>query len=263
MSFFHLLRIPKVQLALILLLIALSSFFQYPLPFVTKILVLSLLSTVGSDLLFIYLRKHALFIPYAAIVTGLILGLTINPLLPWYGILLISVIASASKHFVQISNRHIFNPAAIGLVVGNMLLNDTVSWWGVSFQVLKLTPLNIVVFFMLLAPIFVSGIRIKRFGSVGAFLLTYSVLLFLQNQASPLMTLTNPTVLFFAITMLPEPMTSPSVLRRQIFYGAFVATTAIVYFYLPFSRSLLATNLLPDGLLPFLLLGNLVFFRFR
>ncbi len=263
MRFLQQFRIPKVQLVLILLLISFSTLLYYPLLTVARIVALSVLFTVGSDLLFVYLRKYTLFVPYAAMVTGLILGLTINPLLPWYGILLISIIASASKHFVQVSNRHIFNPAAIGLVVGNILLHDTVSWWGVSFQVLKLAPLNVVAFLVLLLPFFVSGVRMKRIGSIGAFLLVYFVLLFLQNNVSPPAIITDPTVLFFAITILPEPMTSPIILRRQILYGAFVASAAIVYFYLPFSRSLLATNLLPDGLLPFLLLGNLVFFRFR
>jgi len=263
MSLLQLLRIPKVQLILILLLITLSTLLYYPLLTVARIVTLSVLFTTGSDLLFAYLRKHTLFVPYAAMVTGLILSLTINPHHPWYGILLISVIASGAKHFLRFSNRHIFNPAAIGLVVGSILFHDTVSWWGVSFQILELAPLNIVAFLILLLPLLVSGIRMKRYGSTSAFLLIYSVLRFIQNNVSPLMTITDPTVLFFAITMLPEPMTSPIHLGKQILYGAFVAAAAIVYFYLPFSRSLLATNLLPDGLLPFLLIGNIIFFKFR
>lgn len=263
MSFFKMFRIPKVQLALVLFLIILSTLFQYPLAFVARIFVLSVLFTVDSDLLLTYFRKHTLFVPYAGIVTSLILALTINPHQSWYGILLISTIASGAKHFLRFSDRHIFNPAAIGLVVGNILLHDTVSWWGVSFQVLKLDPFNIVAFLILLLPLVISGIRLKRYGSICAFLLVYSVLRLLQYNVSPLITILDPTVLFFAITMLPEPMTSPVTLRRQIFYGTFVATAAIVYFYLPFSRNLVVANLLPDGLLPFLLLGNVVFFKFR
>lgn len=259
----QLLHISKAQLALILLLIALSTLLYYPLLTASRIITFSVLFTIGSDLLFTYLRTRTLFVPYAAIVTGLILGLTINPLLPWSGILLISSIASASKHFLRCSSRHVFNPAAFGLVVGNILLQDTVSWWGVSFQVLKLIPFNIIVFLVLLLPLLVSGIRMKRFGSISAFLFTYSFLLFLQDKIAPLMTMTDPTVLFFALTMLPEPITSPIVLQKQIAYGGLVASTAIVFFYLPFSRNVLAAHLLPDGLLPFLLLGNAVFFRFR
>lgn len=254
---------PKVQLALILLLIVLTTLLYYPLSTIVNIVIFSVLFTAGSDLLFMYLRKHVLFAPYAAIVTGLILGLTMSPHLPWYGVLLISVFASASKHFVKIANRHVFNPAAFGLVVGNILLQDTVSWWGVSFQVLKSAPLHIVAFLILLLPLLVSGIRMKRFGSIGSFLITYSVLLLLQHNISPLATITDPTVLFFALTMLPEPMTSPVSLRRQILFGGFVASLAIFFFYLPFMGNLLPANLLPDGLLPFLLLGNVVFFKSR
>jgi len=58
-------------------------------------------------------------------------------------------------------------------------------------------------------------------------------------------------------------MTSPIILSRQIVFGAFIASTAIVSSYLPFMKNVVAANFLPDGLLPFLLLGNLVFYKFR
>jgi len=263
MSFYQALRIPKVQLILLLLLISSSSLLYYPLRSVVRIVSLSVLFTVFSDLLFMYLRKHILVVPYAAIATSLILGLTINPNMPWYGIFLISLIASGSKYFLRFSNRHIFNPAAMGLVVGNIFLQDTVSWWGVSFQNWRLDPLSTAVFFILLLPFLVSGMRMKRFSTIFAFMGMYSLLVFLQSNDPSFTLVKDPSVLFFAITMLSEPMTSPVVWQRQIVYGLFVATTAIVYFYLPFSRTLLAINMFPDGLLPFLLLGNLVFFRFR
>ena len=259
----QLFRIPKVQLALALFLITLTTLIQFPLFFVAKIFVFSVLFTVGTELLFLYLRKHMVFVPYAAIVTGLILALTIDPRLPWYGILLISVIATGAKHFIRFSDRHVFNPAAIGLVAGSMLLQSTVSWWGVSFQIFTQTPVHTISFLILLLPFLVSGMRMRRFGSIGAFLFTYSVLLYLLNNGSPYRIITDPTVLFFAIVMLPEPMTSPVVLQRQIFYGGFIAIAAVMFSYLPFSRSLFAAHVIPDGLLPFLLIGNLLFFKLR
>ena len=253
MRFPQLLRMPKAHLIIILFFVALFTLLHYPLLVVIRVLILSVFFTAGSDLVFTCIRKHTLFVPYSAIVTSLILGLTISPQLPWYGIFLISVLASASKHFIQASRRHIFNPAAFGLVIGNILLQDTVSWWGVSS----------VAFLILLVPLYVSGIRLKRFGNIFAFLFTYSLLLLLLDNVSPRITLIDPTVLFFAITMLPEPMTSPIILSRQIVFGAFIASTAIVSSYLPFMKNVVAANFLPDGLLPFLLLGNLVFYKFR
>lgn len=260
MGFSRLIRIPKVQLALLLFLMVLPSFVRYPLSFVLKPLAYSLLATIGSDLLFMYLRKRTIVAPYAAMVTGLILSMTVNPLLPWYGIVLISVMASASKYIVQSAHRHVFNPAAAGLVAGAILFPDAVSWWGVSFQDLQLPLLNSAAYLTLLAPCYISGIRLRRFGIIGAFLLVYAALMFVQHQAPPFTTLADPTILFFAMVMVPEPMTSPSALQRQLLYGAFVAAAAVVYFSLPFSRGPLAMRFVPDGLLPFLLLGNLVFF---
>src|SRR3990167_6569765 len=114
MNLLQLLRIPKVQLVLILLLITLSTFLYYPVLTVARIVTLSVLCTVASDFLFSRIRKQAVFMPYAAMVTALILGLTLNPLLPWQGILLICLIASWTKHFLRFSDRHVFNPAATG-----------------------------------------------------------------------------------------------------------------------------------------------------
>ncbi|MEK7591866.1 MAG: RnfABCDGE type electron transport complex subunit D, partial [Patescibacteria group bacterium] len=234
MGFHQQLRFPKFQLTLILLLLVFSTLLNFSVFTVTRIIILSVLYTIGLDLLFNYFRKQTVYTPYAALVTGLIFGLTIHPYLPWYGIFLISLIAMGTKHFLRFSNRHIFNPAAIGLVFGNIFLLSTVSWWGVSFQVLQLSWYNFFVFFILLLPLYVSCIRMKRCGSVCAFLFVYAALRFFLHTVSPITSLVDPTVLFFALVMLPEPMTSPVKKFRQILYGAFVAIASFVYFYLPF-----------------------------
>lgn len=251
-------RIPKVQLGVALFLIFLTALTTYPSFVSVRIIVLSLLFTIGTDLFFTFLRKRALFIPYAALVTGLILSLTINPHMQWYEILLVASISMGAKNFLRISNRHIFNPAGIGLVIGGILLHQNVSWWGTSFQ--TLTPFGIkqILFFLiLLLPSLVSVYRMRRYGSIFSFLIMYLLLsLFLShfNFAILRTILFDPTIIFFSIIMLPEPMTSPVQLKRQISYGIFVALIAIV---------VSSNRLLPDGLLPFLLAGNILFFKFR
>lgn len=260
-------RIPKVQFLITLFLIFLTALANQPSFEAVRIVTLSLFFTVASDLFFTFLRKRELFVPYAALVTGLIISLTINLRLPWYDILLITSISMGTKNFLRITNRHIFNPAGIGLVVGGILLRQNVSWWGTSSQtILPFGVKHALFFLVLLLPSLISGYRMRRYGSILSFLITYTLLLLFMNHFNFRVlqtTLFDPTVLFFSIVMLPEPMTSPVKLKKQIPYGIFVAMTAILVSSSFVGAILTSHHLLPDGLLPFLLVGNMVFFELK
>jgi len=267
-STLQILRIPKVQLTLFLLLIYLSALQTHNGLRYLTVFIFSVLFTIFFDLLFTFLRKKTLFIPYAALTTGVIISLTVNPSLPWYSIAFIAFIAMGIKIFLRINNRHIFNPAAAGLVIGGILLRQPVSWWAVSFPINTTAPLlTSIKYLILISPLIVSAYRMRRYLTILAFLTLYTLLIALSSHmfsvTSLAGTLIDPTVLFFAAIMLPEPMTSPFTLNRQMLYGGFVAILAVLFSFLPFTSTILRANLLPDGLLPFLLVGNLLFFRFR
>lgn len=218
--------------------------------------------TVVLDLIFVRLRRIPYFFPYAAVVTGIILSLTLNPSLSWPQILLVAMIAMGTKNFLRFGNRHIFNPAASGLVFGGMILAKNVSWWGVSFQSLN-TP---VLFIILLLPFIVSGYVMKRYLSSIMFFIAYNLLLLILNRfdlASLSSLILDPRTVFFAIVMLPEPMTSPTMFPRQFLYGLLIAVSTIIVAFTPIGKTLTSFNLLPDGLLPLLLAGNLIFFKFK
>lgn len=243
-----LLNIPKVQLSLLLALAYLSALAKYPGANTVYMLLASTGFCVLLDLVFTYIRKRQLFIPFAAIVTGLIITLVADLNAKWYEIALICAVAMASKNFLRVSGRHIFNPAGFGLIVSGLLLNLPVSWWGASFQNLQ----NLLPFLILISPSFVSAYRMRRFVSILTFLITYTA--FSVNPTG----FSDPTVLFFALVMLPEPMTSPIDYKRQALYGGMTGVLA----YLLSANTFIA-GLLPDVLIPSLLLGNLLFFKFR
>ncbi len=230
---FSLLRIPKIQLALILLII-------YALAFKLSYLNLLLISvgfTIFFDLLCAYVKSRTFFIPWAGLVTGLIIALVINPNALWYQVAIICALAMASKNFLRIGGKHIFNPAAVGLFLGGVIFNLPAGWWGVSSQTV----------FILLLPGFVSFYRMKRFGSILSFLVVYNLL-------SGFKILLDPTAIFFALVMLPEPMTSPFNLKKQVFFGSIVAAAALILSYFP---------VFTDVLIPALLLGNVFNFFFK
>jgi len=234
-------------------LIFLSAIFNFNNIYFLKVLLLSVGSTVLFDLLFLKLRKVEFFPPTAALTTGLIISLITSPTLPFYEPVLAGGVAMFFKNFVKIENHHILNPAGIGVLSISILANHNVSWWAVSFQ-------NSFFFYVfLLLPAVVSMLRLKRFKITLPFLFLYSLLSFIMNpKLSPLNYLTDPTILFFSIVMLPEPMTTPNNARRQIAFGFLIAVLSIL-----FSLSLFRNFRTSDPLIFSLLIGNLIFYRLR
>lgn len=224
--------------------------------------ILAVGTTFIADYCFIRLRKIQPFVLSAALVSGLIIGLLAYPLLPWYYLVSVCLLAMASKNFLKMNNRHVFNPAAFGLVVGGLIFSQNVSWWGVIFQSLKLNPLSIFLFILILVPGYISIFRMRRGRLIVSFLIIFTlteILLRFNSADTPKVvfsTLLSPLVLFFSMVMLPEPMTSPNNRRLQIFFGAFVGILAAFFNFFPFF-------FLPDTLLVSLLVGNLVFYWLR
>lgn len=251
--FLSLLRISKIQIAIFLILIVVSAvlFEKQLLPLAT--IGLAVLATVSTDMLLIRLRKVEPFLPSAAIVSGIIIGLLSAPTLPWYNTVVAAVAAMAGKNFLRYENKHIFNPAAFGLFVAGLLFMHSVSWWGVSFQTLHINLVSFLFFLILLSPGYVSMIRLRRYKILFSFLISMFLLTEVLRFTGILF---DPTTLFFSLVMLPEPMTTPNNSIRQLLFGAFVAITAILI-------SLTNSRFTPDPFITGLLVGNLLFFRFR
>ncbi len=260
-----LIRTPKVQMAITLLLIFATAFFHVPSNRLILNLFLAVCSAVLADILFIKIRKTPSFFLSAAFVSGTIIGLLSGPNLPWYEPVLAAVLAMLAKNFIRLDNRHIFNPAGFGLLATSALFQHNVSWWAVSFQ--KLTNLSLDLFvasIILLSPAIISVVRLRRFRITILFLIVYTistsfVLLMHQNLPfSQLLSITafDPTVLFFSLVMLPEPMTTPHKHVYQIFFGATVALISTIISLPQFSG-------ISDPLIASLLFCNLIFIKKR
>lgn len=236
-----LLRTPNTQLGILLTLIFATAFVKEPSISHLLTYVLATVATAASDLLFRILRRQPLFFPSASLVSGTIIALVLAPQPSWQH-LAAAVLAMASKNFLRFPH-HIFNPAAFGLFTAAVLFGSPISWWGVSWQQSSIYLL------VLLSPVFVSLYRIGRYLIVAFFLIVYALL----NQLPSIL---DPTILFFSLVMLPEPMTSPTQPLRQMLFGFSVAILSLL---LSFSIS----NFVTDPLLIALLLANLAFFRWR
>lgn len=256
--------------------------YTFQIPYV-QTLILSLLSTMITDMLFLKIRNVPKRFTSASVITGLIIGLVASPLLSWYQTLTIGILAMVSKNFIRVNNRHIMNPAAFGLLVSSFLFGQTISWWGLSWQsFVAFAPqdkqlLPIISFLILLSPFLVSALRFRRYRIQLSFLISY-ILSNLLSSFNQVFTLDinlfhisyfifhiffDPTLLFFTAVMLPEPMTTPSNRRKQLFFGIFVALVSTIVFLPVANSGIRISNFISDPLIFSLLLANVIFFFWR
>lgn len=261
-----LLQTPKTQLGVTLFLIFLTAFINNPSLKIIAIYLFLHFVTVASDLIFLKLRNISSFFPSAALVSASIITLVVNPNLSWYQLFTIAVLAIASKNFLRISGRHIFNPAGFGLLAGSLIFPDAISWWGVSFQQFRIQNLEFIIYFLIiLSPGLISIVRMRRHRIILSFLIMYALLISDSNSKFQISNFFDPTLLFFSLVMLPEPMTTPNRPVQQVLFGGLIAILSFFLFFpiLPILNSQLSSLTSLDPFILSLLIGNFLFFRFK
>ncbi len=158
----------------------------------------------------------------SAYITGLILALIITPVAGLHSLPFLAAaagLAMASKYMLAIRKQHIFNPAAIAMVLMAFGPGQTASWWVGS------TPL---ILFVVLGGILVIR-KIRRIKMVLSFFAAATVSTIVLNLNSLNTVISHVTVtylhsslLFLAFVMLTEPLTSPNTTKHQMWYGALV-----------------------------------------
>jgi glycine betaine catabolism B len=157
-------------------------------------------------------------------ITSLILCLIITPpqtgeylsALPF--LITASFVAMASKYLVNVSGKHIFNPAAFAVVFTTFVILKGPSWW---ISVPQLLPLVIA-----------GGILITRKLREFHLVLTYLVVSLLVTALfnfrsgniihSIYVAIGFSQLLFFGTIMLTEPLTAPLTRNKRVLYGVLV-----------------------------------------
>lgn len=189
-------------------------------------------------------------------ITALILMLILDPTtatdLKGVGLLIFaSVWAMASKFILSVRRRHVFNPAALGVALPGLLLDQPATWW-VS-GVIWLLPIVLVGGVLLVR-------KLRRFDLVAAFaaanILTTLVTSAPSEYVNQLqITLLHSPFFFFAFIMLTEPLTAPQQKLWRVVYGALVGllaspSIAIAGYYFTPEVALLVGNLLTLAVSP-------------
>lgn len=240
-----LLKDSRVQVALVLTAVWLLAVwhdrtinsFLFPL--------LSVLTVACLDLAITKIRAKIWFLSASSVVSGLLIGLIIAPAGEVWVILIAALFASLSKQFIGAGvRRHIFNPAAFGIMAVNFAFGTPIAWWGVAWSRLPLLVLVPAMIWILW--------RLKRQFIPLTFVAVYFVyLLTLMTPSGALKTLVDGSVMLFVLVMLPEPITSPNWGYFKYLFGALAAVLAI---------ALPKFLLVSDNFLAALLLGNLIGF---
>ena len=158
-------------------------------------------------------------------ITGLILALIITPVAStdYVGVgflIFASAWAMASKYIFAIGRKHIFNPAAFGVAISTIFINQSATWWVAG---------NI----PLLAFVVVGGLlivrKIHRFDLVLTFIFVALLTTVLTGTINggdfitPItQTILHTSLLFLAFVMLTEPLTMPPSWYTRIPYGIIV-----------------------------------------
>ncbi|MDB5179633.1 MAG: hypothetical protein JWN12_265 [Candidatus Saccharibacteria bacterium] len=188
----------------------------------------------------------------SSFITAVILFFIFTPTLEVSGLLglvLVGMIAGASKFILAFKGRHIFNPAAIAAFIIGLTGIAHASWW-------VGTPLLIIPTFLLGFAVLQKTRRVPSSGTfIGLATVLVIIVLMVEGETlggSLVLWLSWP-VLFFSSFMLTEPLTLPGKKWQQILEAAVVA----ILFAIPINIGDFSTS--PAFAL---VIGNLIAFGF-
>jgi Na+-translocating ferredoxin:NAD+ oxidoreductase RnfD subunit len=196
------------------------------------------------------LRRHLIW-PDGAALTGIICALVTAASERWWLAAVAAVIGVAAKHLLRTRRVHVFNPAALGLLLSLWLFSSAQSWWG-GFA--DLPPATLI-------PLVLVGAWLARYvgklPQVLAFLGTYfgffsATAFFSMGGGVRLAEVYRVpflnAALFFAFFMLTDPPTSAGRHDDQLRFGAIAGASAFALFLAVHDLSFLLLALLAANL---------------
>lgn len=235
---------PKERMVVALAILSLLAVFQHFSPQLLLNLVLVVVTVAAAEYFFWVIRGIDAFFPTAGFVSGLIIFLLAGPQVSPLLLFIAVAAAIATKQFLRPQKQHLLNPAGAGLIAASFL-GLPITWWGISSR-----PVFLLVTIVLTG--FVSLFTIRQHRIVFPFLLSVILIsaLYGHNPSTAINQLLVGSFWFFALVMLPEPMTAAHYPNTRIFYGIAVAALS---FLLPIS------GLKTEPLVSALLTGNFIF----
>lgn len=165
-------------------------------------------------------------------ITALILALIVSPSKDPEGIfelMLLGVIAMASKYIMALKKKHIFNPAAIAVVASSLFGLVSASWWIGNYY---MAPFLILAGILIVRKIRFSYMVYAFFAVYMTLTLSLGILSGIDSIAFSQQIFLNSHLLFFAFVMLTEPITLPPARKLKILYGGLIGLLSVPQFHL-------------------------------
>lgn len=186
---------------------------------------LAVAACMASEAVAYRVAKGRARVTYSSVITGLIIGSVSPVAAPLLPIAIASVVAIASKFAISLKSRNVFNPAALGMLVGLGAFGVGDEWWAAGSLTLYglAVPLSLI---LILAAY--EARRLHAALSFCAVTIAATVLLGGYASAAGAAAAALGVNYFFAFIMLTEPKTSPSGGRAQAAYGSGVAALYVL-----------------------------------
>jgi Na+-transporting NADH:ubiquinone oxidoreductase subunit NqrB len=186
----------------------------------------AIIGACGTELLAGVLLRRRPSWPTGALLSGAIVAFVLAPETPLVVTAFVGVLATASKHLVATSRGHVFNPAALALLVSIPLFSTGQSWWGAGGDIAWPFLILVIAGGALIVD------RINKFPLVLTFTAVYFgafTLVSLSEPAAVAEMFRAPFIqaaIFLSLYMLTDPPTSPSRYVDQVWVGALAAVVA-------------------------------------
>jgi Na+-translocating ferredoxin:NAD+ oxidoreductase RnfD subunit len=188
----------------------------------------AVLGATLTELAISRLDRRPLSWPSSAVLSGMIVGFVLGPATPHVVTAAVGILATLGKHLFANQRWHVFNPAALALLVAVPLFGTGQSWWGALPDLGG--PFALV---LIAAGAFIVE-RINKFPLVLSFLAVIFGLSALLGRIDPVTAaemFRTPFVqatLFLAMFMLTDPPTAPARYLEQIAIGILAGAVAVV-----------------------------------
>lgn len=182
-------------------------------------LLFAVIFSVVTELIFIYFKEKKISITESSIITGLIIGYVLFTRPPWIMPLLACIIAISSKYLIRFNNKHIFNPAAFGIMAVILIFGAPTLWRGTYL-------------WYILAPFgFYFNLKIRKLEILLGYFVTALFLFGVQAhyQGVNIFNIFGYLSYFYIFIMLIEPKTTPVKPVGKILFGM-AAAVFIFYF---------------------------------
>jgi Na+-translocating ferredoxin:NAD+ oxidoreductase RnfD subunit len=170
-------------------------------------------TAIAVEAVVLYFKNKKIQVTESAIIAGMIMGFVLSSDVVWWKLALAVTLAILSKYVLRLRNKHIFNPAALGLFLAVLVLGVSLQWKA-TYWWYFLVPCGIYLAYKIRKLELLAG-----YAGVSLLLFGGQALL----HKAPILNIFGYFSYFYIFVMIIEPKTTPSDRIGKYVFGAALA----------------------------------------